>query len=102
MLALPAGLLVAKLVDSVRVPSEGQTTILGVLNSLERAEKCFQMRVSWPATAYSEDPPSASPTPIGKRSPLSVAKIRKAKPTFLRLFTHLMRCALALALARAG
>src|SRR6476646_4148958 len=56
----------------------------------------------WLTAAYSAEPPSLVEMLNGKRSPLSVEKIRKDKPTFLRLFTHLMRCALALALARAG
>src|SRR5437879_6458428 len=54
----------------------------------------------WPIA--SEDPPLAIGIVIGYWSWLSNEKVRKARPTCLRLLTQLMRCARALARASAG
>ena len=51
---------------------------------------------------YSRAPPSLVLTSQGNRPPLSVAKIRRARPTFFRLLTQAMWLAFALALARGG
>src|SRR5438874_1419347 len=67
-------------------------------------EKCRHRppAVAAAAVLNSAEPPLMAGTCIGYWSWLSRAKVRNAKPTCLRLFTQLMRCARALARASAG
>src|ERR1017187_9736413 len=89
--------------------SAGQKRIFGVLSSLERHRNilhtpwlavCVLPTVLSPTSV--EAPPEAEASDIGLFPSLSIPKVRKERPTCLRLLVQLMRCALALARARAG
>src|SRR5277367_6791953 len=85
--------------------SLGQNRILGVFKVLDMQPKTRQVlppALAWPTLTHSAKPPAAEPTPMGLLPLLSSAHWRKDSPTCFRLLTQLMRCARALALARAG
>src|SRR6266567_4163449 len=83
----------------VRPASAGQSSTLGVLNSLDMTWKWTD---AIPLSTHSIAPPLMMETRVGYLPPLSSAQVRKARPICFRLHVQHIRDRLAPCLATAG